>query len=160
MEHWINHLTAEDGELTTKYFSEFFKRETTILFMDTEDKIQAKQTELVNKIISQEHQWIEDVLKSLVNYYKEGYADYKDGWEMEGADEATIEEYLPKEMDREKLLTLITPADICIFPEESCDDGSFGFTLDCTWDDEHGLGINFRNWKITDVGGMDVALIY
>jgi hypothetical protein len=78
----------------------------------------------------------------------------------EGADEATIEEHLPKEMDREKLLTLIAPAEICIFPEELCDDGSFGFTLDCTWDDEHGLGVNFRNWKITDVGGMDVAFIY
>lgn len=63
-------------------------------------------------------------------------------------------------MDREKILAFITPTGICIFPEESCDDDSYGFTLDFNWDDEHGLGVNFRKWKITDVGVMDVAFIY
>jgi hypothetical protein len=160
MEHWRNYLTAEDGELTTKYFSEFFKQEIIIVFMDTQEKVYPKQIELINSIINHENKWIEDTLKCLVDYYKEGYSDYKDGWEMEGADEATIEEHLPKEMDKEKLIKLITPAEICIFPENSCDDGNFGFALDCTWDDEHGLGVSFRNWKITDVGGVDVAFIY
>lgn len=36
-------------------------------------------------------------------------------------------------------------------------EGYFGLCFDCTWDDEHDLGIRFRNYQIEVVGGSDVG---
>ncbi len=157
--NWTDNLKLEEGEFITSYKSEFFDTEISITFMDTEDQIHPKQTELVNQLIENEKSWIEDSISSIIEYYKKVYKDYRSGWESGGVDEVTIEQYLPKEINREKLLELISPGEIYISPEEECEDGKFGFALDCEWDEEHGVGVAFENWKVKEVGVMDVAFL-
>lgn len=157
MENWKEKLRLEDDELVTSYSSKVFNTEIPIRVMGTSDKIHRRQEQVISQLITEESRWIEKAIVGIIDYYKEVYPDYKMGWELGGADENTIENYLPKEINREKLLKLISPSEIYINPEEECDPGRFGFGLECEWDEEHGLGVYFDNWRITEVGGMDVA---
>jgi hypothetical protein len=31
--------------------------------------------------------------------------------------------------------------------------GRFGLGFNCDWEEEHGFGLQFRNWQIVEVGG-------
>lgn len=42
-------------------------------------------------------------------------------------------------------------------PKHALNEGYFGICFSCTFEDEHGLGIEFRNYKVKDVGGEDVG---
>jgi hypothetical protein len=35
---------------------------------------------------------------------------------------------------------------------------TFGLLLNCTWEEEHGVGIKFVNGKVTQVGFQDIVL--
>ena len=160
MDNWKKNIKLEDDELVTAYSSVFFKTEIPIRLMGTNDKIHPKQERIISQLITEESKWIEKTINSILDYYKQSYKDYKTGWELGGADEKTIEQYLPKDINREKLIALISSGEIFINPEEQCATGQFGFGLECEWDIEHGLGVYFNNWIVTDTGGMDVAFGY
>ncbi|MCU0437456.1 MAG: hypothetical protein MUC49_06030 [Raineya sp.] len=157
MEIWLKNIKLQDDELITSYFSKFFNTDISIRFVGTNNQIQPNQANLVTDVIKNEIFWIEKAIDALIQYYKETYADYKIGWELSNLDDAVIEQYLPKEINQTKLLKLITPSEIYISPEESCEYGTFGFGLECEWDIEHGLGVYFKNWEVYEVGSMDVA---
>lgn len=159
MKNWKENLELRFDELYSFYYNQFFKAKIEIAFLDS-SKLVAAQESLVNEIIDKEKKWGPKVIEAIIIYYKKTYSDYKNGWEMGGADAKTIEKVLPKEIDKEKLLPLIELSEICIAPEQNCESGSFGFALGCDWDEEHGLGIAFKNWKVIDVGGTDVAFNY
>lgn len=160
MDSWKEKLKLEDDELVTTYLSTVFKVEISIRLMGTSDKVHPKQEQIISQLITEESKWIEKAILAIIDYYKDTYSDYKLGWELGGTDEATIEKYLPQEINREKLFKLITPGEIYINQEEECESGRFGFGLACEWDVEHGLGVYFDNWEITDTGDMDVAFGY
>ncbi|OUJ75845.1 DUF6985 domain-containing protein [Hymenobacter crusticola] len=40
-----------------------------------------------------------------------------------------------------------------IYLPEDSEEGRFGLGFECEWEIEHGFGIQFRNWKIVEVGG-------
>lgn len=157
MKDWKNNLKSDDDELVTSYFSAFFKIEIPIRFIGTADEVRPNQEALVTEMIEYEDRWIEESIRAILEYYKEVYPDYRMGWELNGSDDVTIEQYLPEEIDREKLLKLITPSELFIAEEENYEPGRFGFGLECEWDIEHGLGVSFNQWKASEVGGMDVA---
>lgn len=160
MENWEKKIKLEDDELVTSYFSKFFNLNIPIIFVETADKVRPKQALLVTGLIENEMNWIDESLKAILEYYKEAYPGYRKGWELGDADEETIEQYLPKEINQIKLLKLITPAEIYINPEEDCESGTFGFGLECEWDTEHGLGVYFNDWKVCKTGGMGIAFGY
>jgi hypothetical protein len=39
-----------------------------------------------------------------------------------------------------------------------CDDPTCGLLCECTWEEEHGLGVLFEKGKVTEVGYQDVVL--
>lgn len=156
MNTWKENLIIKYGDLYSSYYSIVFKTKIEICFADTFD-LGSNQEKLVTKIIEQEKEWAAKALASLIAYYKKTYPDYKKGWEMGGADKKTVEEVLPKKITVDKLLELISPEEIYIKPEEECKKGSFGFALGCRWDEEHGIGVAFKKWKVIEVGGIDVA---
>jgi hypothetical protein len=160
MKSWNGKLKLQDDELVSSYSSDVFNSEIPIRFTGTNDTVHEKQAQLVSLLVANETQWMDKAINSVIKYYKEYYPDYKKGMEWAGADEEFIEKCLPKEMNREKLLNLLTPSEIYINPEEECELGSFGFGLDCEWNPEHGLGVYFDNWEIIEIGGMDVAFGY
>lgn len=159
MKNWKENQIIAYGDLHSSYYSTLFKTKIEIWFADT-FSLGANQEKLVNQITEQEKEWVPKAISALMIYYKKTYVDYKKGWEMGGADQKAIEEVLPKEINTEKLLQLITPEEICIKPEKNCENGSFGFALGCNWDEEHGLGVAFKKWKVIDVGDIDVAFNY
>lgn len=158
MKNWKENLELRFDELYSFYYSQFFKIKMEIAFLDSSELTTAQES-LVNEIIDQEKEWGLKIIEALLIYYNKTYSDFKRGWEMGGADEKLIEKVLPKEIDTEKLLQLVEPSQLCIRPEENHDKGSFGLALGCDWDEEHGIGVVFKNWKVIDVGGMDVAYI-
>jgi len=157
MENWTDNWEVDDGELVTRYFSKIFGSNIPMRLMGTVDKAQSNQVENITHIIQREAIWIEAALNALLTYYQEAYPYYRLGWEMGGADEATIEQALPKHINREKLLQLMVPTEIYISPEATCKVGTFGLGLECEWDEEHGLGVYFDEWAVYETGGMDVA---
>lgn len=154
---WKIKLKREDDELVSIYESKFFDTEISILFIDSGDKLDSTQIALTNSIINNEHIWIENAISSITNFYKEAYPNYKTGWSSGDLSESEIEKYLPQKINREKLLKLITPSEIYIGSIDQCQNGIFGFGLECEWDIEHGLGLQFDNWKVNKVGGNEVA---
>lgn len=159
MNDWKEKLILDDDELVTTYFSKVFNTEIAIRLIGTDDKVHSKQEQVLSRLINDETVWMEKAFNSIMNYYREVYPDYKLGLKIGGADAETIEEYLPKEINRKVLLRLIEPSEIFISHELNCSDGKFGFGLECSWDVEHGLGVLFDNWEVVDVGGMDVAFV-
>ncbi len=159
MSNWIDTLTLDEDEYITTYKSVFFNKEIVIRFSETNSSVGENQKRLVDYIIKNEKDIMDMSMLSIIAYYNEYYPNYKEGWESGGADDAMIEKYLPKEINRQKLLKLIDPAELYINPEEKIETGVFGFALDCEWDVEHGLGISYENWKVKEVGGMDIAFL-
>lgn len=160
MQNWKNNFKPDGGELVTNYFSKYFNTAISIRLMGTADRVHPEQEALITELIDNERNWVEESVHAILEYYKEVYPDYRMGWELGGGDEASIEACLPKEIDRAKLLKLITPSEIYIAEEESIQPGTFGFGLECEWDVEHGLGVSFSHWNVREVGGMDVAFGY
>ncbi len=35
-----------------------------------------------------------------------------------------------------------------------------GFCFDCSWDDEHGLGVLMHGTRVVEIGGMDTAFLW
>lgn len=157
MNNWKEKLKLEGDEFVTSYFSKFFSAEILIRFKGTGDKVYPKQSALVSELIKDESKWLNDAVNGILDYYQEVYLDYRDALASWGTDEETIEEILPMEIDAEKLLTLITPVEIYINPEEECAPGRFGLGFECEWESEHGLGVSFNEWDVNEVGVMEVA---
>lgn len=40
-----------------------------------------------------------------------------------------------------------------IYLPEEPETGRFGLGFNCDWEEEHGFGLQFRNWQIVEVGG-------
>jgi len=160
MKDWTKNLKLDGDELVTFFNSNFYNTDIYIRLMGTNDKVHEKQSNLINEIISNNLDWQSKSVSAIVEYYKKSYEDYRIGWQMGGADEETIDKFLPKDINSKKLLTLITPSEIYIKPEENCEEGTFGFGLECEWDEEHGLGVFFRDWVVFEVGGMDVSFSF
>ncbi len=68
-----------------------------------------------------------------------------------------LAEVLPPIDTPEDLLELVTPGQINIF--ETMTDGAHyvGFDFDCTWDDEHGLGVLTHLGQVVSHGSADTA---
>jgi len=67
-----------------------------------------------------------------------------------------VEQCVPELTESSQVWKLIRGAEIWISEfYKAEDDGvvEFKMTFTCSWDDEHGLGLKFRDWKIVDFGG-------
>ncbi len=44
-----------------------------------------------------------------------------------------------------------------IFLPDEIEEGRFGLAFSCDWEEEHGFGLQFRDWQIVEVGGYAQA---
>jgi hypothetical protein len=83
-----------------------------------------------------------------------GYAEYWDPQERHayGRDEIT-----PPITNSDEIWSLIHDPSVVIHPRraDDLDETEFNLCFDCDWDEEHGLGASFRDWKIIKFGLAD-----
>lgn len=126
-----------------------------------------EQLEILNSIESKlELSTMQDVLRQMHEFYVEG--------------QKHLEEMLPKMIEYgiitkeqfEKMKAespsvetiegfidhLEEPFSINLPEPEDCKEGTFGLTMECSWDIEHGVGVWFENWKPTRVGFAEAGI--
>ncbi len=91
------------------------------------------------------------IVKGIRTEYDSAYAD-------RGAfDQDIIDEILPAVDTEDKLLKLVTPLNANVFKTEKDGSHFIGLEFNCTWDDEHGIGILIHNDRVLKHGGADVS---
>ena len=103
----------------------------------------------IDYIIMNQEIFVEDIRKSVFEYYTFLWNDYLKDFEDE------IKYPNPAINDAEIIDPMIKPNSIHIAGKIS--EGYFGICFICTFEDEHGLGIELRNYKVNKVGGSDIG---
>lgn len=160
MNNWEKKIISENGELVSSYKSVFFNHKIPIRFLKTSEEIGPVQKSTISLLIENEMEVMDQVMASVLSYYKSVFMEYRNAWKEAGADKEVLDEVLPKIVDQSKLIKLIKPMEIYIFEDIVMEAGDFGMAFHCEWDIEHGFGIFFENWKASDVGLMEVAFGY
>ncbi|GAS83213.1 DUF6985 domain-containing protein [Paenibacillus amylolyticus] len=90
----------------------------------------------------------------ILEYYLENYEDYR----AMQSDCEEVEKIAPKISSIDKLGRLVTPIGLLI--RYDFEDGirRVGILCDCTWEQEHGLGISVENEEVVEVGLQDIVL--
>lgn len=92
-----------------------------------------------------------EILQKLFDFYKFSYPDYKLGATIGGpASESELETFLPKPTTPARLKSFLTPAAIYISSKKDCREGCFSILFDCSWDLEHGIGVEIKNWQVME----------
>ncbi|MGC4103444.1 DUF6985 domain-containing protein [Ferruginibacter sp.] len=148
-----------DKKMTTRYKA--FDTTVEVLFIDTKDSLNSIQQKNYEGFIAKQDLLTPGILDSIFAFYKRSYADYKDGWTTDGQiTDQELEKYLPKPTTAQNLKKFITPAVVYIKSARNCEEGSFTIEFDCTWDNEEGgLGVSIKNWKVKEVGTAEIAYL-
>lgn len=84
--------------------------------------------------------------------------EYEAAWSDRGAfDKDIVDDILPRVDNDEHLLKLVTPLNLNVFEADKDGYSYVGLEFDCTWDDEHGIGILTYKDKIVRHGGAEVS---
>lgn len=120
--------------------------------VDEEDpEIHEEQIRAYNYLIDNQEQIINAILSCLYDRYPE----------IKGADEngEEGEEYLPEVKDISDLKPLIELYHVHIIDVFKNGIAYIGYEFNCTWDEEHGLGVMMFKDRIVDIGGSDTAIL-
>lgn len=92
----------------------------------------------------------ERLVEAILKYYREKRQEL--GYDVE------YNENYPELLTRKELAEHLTLVGIKVPYGELYGGRSIGVSLDCTWDDENGIGIRLSDEKVVDVGYQDVAI--
>lgn len=110
-----------------------FDTTVEVLFTDTEDTLNKTQKKNLDQFVVKQDLLSPEIFKSIFEYYKSSYVDYKSGWTMNGSiRENELEKHLPTPITPENLKPFITPAIIHIQNKKDCKDGTIGIEFNCT----------------------------
>ena len=70
--------------------------------------------------------------------------------------DADDDETMPRITSAGELAKLVTLEGVHF--NYACGVQTFGVLCQCTWDEEHGLGVLFEKGRVTEVGSQDVVL--
>ncbi len=76
---------------------------------------------------------------------------------IDGLDEEEIAQDWPDLEAPQELLEIITLQNVCVGPAEDDDSASVKVCLTFGWEDEHGIGVRWRNGQVEEVGDGDTA---
>lgn len=152
----LSDTTNHELILHTQFHS--FGSTVEVLFTDTKDTLSETQKKNLDQFVDKQDLLSPEILKSVFEYYKSSYADYKIGWKINGSiSDKELEKYLPIPTTIENLKPFISPAIIHIQNQKDCKEGTIGIEFDCTWDIENGLGVLIENWKVVKAGVAEVS---
>ena len=118
------------------------------LIIDNKEFSETHKT-TIDYIIMNQESIVEDIRKGVFEYYTFLWDDYLKDFEDE------IKYPNPKINVSQIVDSMIKPK--AIHMANKINEGYFGICFSCKFEDEHGLGIEFRNYKVKDVGGEDVG---
>ena len=93
-----------------------------------------------------------EILNSLLSYYPQLQEDY--GYEGEEK-----EEFMPDVHDIRDFVGLVTPTQIHLLNVEVEGVGYVGYQFQCSWDEEHELGIMTHKTRVVEIGDEDSAFL-
>ena len=93
-----------------------------------------------------------EILNSLFSYYPQLQEDY-------GYDEEEKEEFMPDVHDIRDFVGLVTPTQIHLLNVEVEGVGYVGYQFQCSWDEEHELGIMTHKTRVVEIGDEDSAFL-
>jgi hypothetical protein len=103
----------------------------------------------IDFILENQDSFIEDIRDHIFEYYKFLWNDYLN----ESEDEVRYPN--PNTNNKVFIDNMIKPKAVHFANRIS--EGYFGICFKCTFEDEHGLGIRIRNYKVEKVGGEDIG---
>lgn len=115
-----------------------------------EGEIEGWQKDVLEKFIHIEQSLADTVYTKMLDYYLELLPDLQDQFGEESA------HLVPTIATVDELKKLITPTGICIgylYPAKE----AVGLLFECTWEEEHGLGVRLTNWQVKEISHQDVA---
>lgn len=108
-------------------------------------------------------QWIADnsseildkALMSMMDYYEEMKDIIHEDYEPSEA-----VKYAPEISSHEDLASLCGVSSVFILDVSKQSELVFGIEFGCTWEEEHGAGVQFRGLQVIESGGADVSFCY
>lgn len=114
--------------------------------------ITQEQIAAYNYVIENQNNIRDSIITELMKVYPEMQSEYD-------YDEEEAEELMPDISDREDLKKLIGLYRIHILNVSKNGIAYTGYEFDCTWEEEHGLGVMMYQDKIVEIGGVDASFL-
>jgi len=136
----------------------YFNTDVEVFFTDTKKELSVTQKRNLDNFKLKQDSLAPEIMKSIFEFYKDSYSDYKAGWLMAGKmSEEELEQYLPRPSTFEALKPFIKPAVIHIQSSDDCEIGTIGIEFDCEWDIENGLGVLIKDWKVVEASVAEIS---
>jgi hypothetical protein len=150
-DHRLRDYHLDGGFWTAVAYIPFWKGELPVWFLTYDTELTPRQIRIVRAILDYPHDLRGLLEKSVFDYYQEhvfGAIDF--------GDTETEQQCAPRLTEPSQIWKLVPGADIWIseFHKKEHEEAvEFKMTFACSWDDEHGLGVQFRDWQIVNFGG-------
>lgn len=138
------------GSYIIPYKSKILEREVTLTIPTEDGTIEEWQIILANKFCEKEGLLKDRVYKAIYDHYQEEAEELR----LQFGDD--FQHLVPHVENIEQLKELLTPKGVYIGELEPSEE-AVGLLFECTWEEEHGLGVLLNNWKVEDVSHQDVA---
>jgi len=119
-----------------------------------ESPLKEEEIELVRWVIENEKPILDSLIDALLKEYPKIKEEYS-GW----MDEEEVVELLPEVETKEDLKKLISSPSINVHQILNKSAPFIGIQFNCSWDDEHALGILMYGSKVLEIGGADTAIL-
>jgi len=140
-----------DDQLVCRLPITIFNCDDCQLIIDNEE-ISEIHKSTIDYILKNQESFIEDIRKEVFDYYTFLWSDYLNEFEDE------IKYPNPKNNSVQIIDSMIKPK--AIHMARKIDEGYFGICFKCTFEGDHGLGIEMRNYKVKDVGAESVGFSF
>lgn len=149
---WENYTYPDfgisDDQLVCRLPIHIFNCEGCQLIIDNEE-ISAIHISTIDYIIKNQESFVEDIRKGVFEYYTFLWNDYL-------SDHEDDTKYPNPNINGSQIIdSMIQPK--AIHTAGKINEGYFGICFRSAFEGEHGLGIEFRNYKVKQVGGQDVG---
>ncbi|MDQ8201338.1 hypothetical protein QEH56_24475 [Pelagicoccus enzymogenes] len=114
----------------------------------------SKEKELVQWVLDHEQALLDSFVDAVFKEYPEIKKKYS-RW----MDEEEIDEYLPEVKNKEELIRLISEPSIKVHQIQGKGAPFIGVQANCTWDDEHALGVLMHGSEVLEIGGADTSFL-
>ena len=114
----------------------------------------AADKQLVQWVVEHESEILASVLSGVLKQYPEIREEFSDFYE-----EDEVDEFVPEVSNVDELVKLLSCPSINVHSIPTPESPYFGVQLNCSWDDEHGVGVLLRGTEVLEVGGADTAIL-
>ncbi len=131
-----------------------FWDETTVIDLVPQDDgtFRSHQLLTLEKLLSFEHDLRPEFERQMFEFYTEDVFECSQYLDADGND--ITELHAPRIRNGSEIWPLIELGSVRIDLFDGNDDlVGFQMLFNCKWDEEHGLGVHYRDWEIHDIGG-------